>query len=79
MRDGWTGAGLLEAPLWPVVLDAWDVLTSPLIDRVRVCPGEGPCGWLFLDSSRAGNRRWCDMRTCGNRAKARTHYARIHP
>jgi predicted RNA-binding Zn ribbon-like protein len=22
------------------------------------------------------SRRWCDMRDCGNRAKARRHYAR---
>jgi predicted RNA-binding Zn ribbon-like protein len=35
--------------------------------RVRAC---GRCGWLFLDSSRGGRRRWCSMSTCGNREKA---------
>ena len=50
---------------------------KPELLRVRQCPIEsGGCGWLFLDTSRSGNRRWCDMRTCGNRAKARAHYSR---
>lgn len=38
--------------------------------RVRAC---GRCGWLFLDSSRGGRRRWCSMSTCGNREKASRH------
>jgi len=76
VRDGWVGEQSLDSPLWPVVIDAWDLLTTELIDRVRECPGEGTCGWLFLDTSRSGTRRWCDMRTCGNRAKVRTHYTR---
>lgn len=76
VRDGWALTGELEELLWPVVVDAWDVLTGPELARVRECPGdEGLCGWLFVDTSRSGTRRWCDMRTCGNRAKVRTHYA----
>src|SRR5947207_1194403 len=39
----------LEAPLWAVISDAVDLLTSPLLERVRVCPGLDDCGWLFLD------------------------------
>lgn len=39
--------------------------------RVKVCPA---CRWLFLDKSKNQSRRWCDMKVCGNRAKARTHY-----
>ena len=63
--------------LWPVAIDAWDLLTEPELAQVRQCPVDaGGCGWLFLDTSRAGNRRWCDMRTCGNRAKVRAHYSR---
>jgi predicted RNA-binding Zn ribbon-like protein len=76
VQDGWVGVEALDSPLWPVILDAWDLLTTDLIGRVRECPGEGTCGWLFLDTSRSGTRRWCDMRTCGNRAKVRTHYSR---
>jgi predicted RNA-binding Zn ribbon-like protein len=41
-------------------------------DRIRICASE-TCRWLFYDESRSGRRRWCDMATCGNRAKARRH------
>jgi regulator of RNase E activity RraA len=34
-------------------------------------------GVLFVDDSRRGNRRWCDMSVCGNRAKARRHAQRV--
>lgn len=62
-----------EAPervLWAVVRSAAELLTSEKLARLRRCPGE-ECGWLFLDTSRNGMRQWCDMRICGNRAKAR--------
>jgi predicted RNA-binding Zn ribbon-like protein len=44
-------------------------------DRLRVC-GEETCRYVFFDTSRAGRRVWCDMATCGNRAKARRHRER---
>lgn len=44
-------------------------------ERLRVCASE-TCRWVFYDVSRAGKRVWCDMRTCGNRAKARRHRER---
>jgi predicted RNA-binding Zn ribbon-like protein len=40
------------------------------IDRLRICKGSG-CAWLFIDTSKAGRRRWCDMAVCGNTAKTR--------
>lgn len=40
--------------------------------RIRECE----CSWLFLDNSRNQSRRWCDMRVCGNRAKARRFRSR---
>ena len=40
------------------------------LDRMRVCDGRD-CGWVFVDTSKNGRRRWCDMATCGNVAKAR--------
>jgi len=43
--------------------------------RLGVC-ADDTCGWLFIDESPAGRRRWCDMRTCGNRAKVARHRAR---
>jgi predicted RNA-binding Zn ribbon-like protein len=44
-------------------------------DRIRICAND-TCRWIFYDESRAGRRRWCDMATCGNRAKAQRHRAR---
>jgi predicted RNA-binding Zn ribbon-like protein len=61
--------------LWPVARSAADLLTSQEQSRVRECAASD-CGWLFLDLSRNRSRRWCDMETCGNRTKARRHYAR---
>ena len=61
--------------LAPVIRAAADLLTSPDAARVRECGSES-CSWLFLDRSKNASRRWCDMAVCGNRAKARRHYAR---
>ena len=44
-------------------------------DRLRICANDD-CRWAFEDSSRGGRRRWCDMSSCGNAAKARRHRAR---
>lgn len=48
---------------------------SPDSDRLRICASD-TCDGVFYDSSRTGRRRWCDMSTCGNRAKAARHRAR---
>jgi predicted RNA-binding Zn ribbon-like protein len=61
----------LEAPLWPLVRSAVELLTEGDPTRLRACPVEdGGCGWVVLDETRNRSRRWCDMRTCGNHAKA---------
>ncbi len=73
---GWDGdAGALDSLLWSVVRSAGEILTEGDVHRVRECAGER-CGWLFLDTSKNGSRRWCSMDSCGNRAKARGYYAR---
>jgi predicted RNA-binding Zn ribbon-like protein len=59
-----------------LAVDAIDLMRFADLSRLRRCEGED-CGWLFLDSSKAGRRRWCDMTVCGNRAKARRHRAKI--
>ena len=61
--------------LWPIAQSAADLLTSVDLQTVRECAAPD-CGWLFLDTSRNHSRRWCDMKACGNRAKARRHYER---
>jgi predicted RNA-binding Zn ribbon-like protein len=63
--------------------DALARLAEPLVseltggrpERIRVCASD-TCEWIFYDGSRTGRRRWCDMATCGNRAKAARHRAR---
>ena len=63
--------------------DALARLAEPLVseltaghpERIRICASE-TCEWVFYDTSRTSRRRWCDMATCGNRAKAARHRAR---
>jgi len=62
--------------LWPVARAAAELLTSEKSGRVRECDDDRGCGWLFIDQSKNRSRRWCSMESCGNRAKARRHYAR---
>lgn len=45
------------------------------VGRLRICAADD-CRWRFIDRSPAGRRRWCDMRTCGNRAKVAAHRQR---
>ncbi len=68
-------SGTALALLAPVLWSAGDLLAGPRLGRVKRCANP-ECGWLFLDDSRAGKRRWCSMQACGNRAKARRHYHR---
>jgi predicted RNA-binding Zn ribbon-like protein len=58
-----------------------DLLVPPLVDLgierplLRAC-GNRRCGWLFVDRSANGKRRWCDPKACGNRMKVRRYRAR---
>lgn len=63
--------------------EALAALSAPIVaelgsgrpDRFRTCANE-TCRWTFYDTSPTGRRRWCDMKTCGNRAKAARHRQR---
>ena len=63
----------LDRLLWPVAASAAELLTSDNLTMARECASDR-CSWLFLDTSRNKSRRWCDMKTCGNREKAKRHY-----
>ena len=65
----------LDCMLWPVARDAAELLVGQDPARIRACQG-AECHRLFLDVSKAGRRRWCQMETCGNRAKARRYAGR---
>ena len=62
-----------DRPWWPVAASAMELLTSGEVNLARECASDR-CSWLFLDTSRNRSRRWCDMKTCGNREKAKRHY-----
>jgi predicted RNA-binding Zn ribbon-like protein len=69
----WDWKELAERPdavLAPVLWSAARLLTSAEAERVRICGG-ADCGWMYVDRSRNGFRRWCQMRTCGTREKSR--------
>ena len=56
-------------------LSVWRFFEDEDLNRLRQCD-DGDCGWLFLDRSKNGSRRWCSSADCGNRARARRHYQR---
>ena len=66
-------AGLLI----PIVEGAADALILAELSRVRRC-ADPRCGRVFQDETKNGRRRWCDMATCGNRAKAARHRMKLH-
>lgn len=65
----------LEMPLWPIIRSAGEMLLGAPLDRLKTCAGPH-CGWLFLDTTRNGRRRWCEMEVCGSRAKMRRYRRR---
>ena len=77
------GIGIGHRHVGDPIDDALARVTEPLVqelasgnpDRLRVCAND-MCRWVFYDESHAGKRRWCDMSSCGNRAKAARHRAR---
>jgi len=76
LRWSWRDASeRLESVLWPVLRSAAKLLTSEEAAQIRECAGED-CGWMYVDRSRNGLRRWCQMETCGNREKAKRRAGR---
>ena len=60
----------------PVVESAADALVVGELGRIRRC-ADPRCPRVFYDGTKNGRRRWCDMATCGNRAKAARHRGRL--
>jgi predicted RNA-binding Zn ribbon-like protein len=75
---GWGASDDLDRPLWPLAAAAADLLADPDRAPIRMCGlcEEHECTWIFLDETKNRSRRWCSMKDCGNRAKARRHYER---
>jgi len=71
LQWSWRDAGeRLDHVLWPVLRAAGELLASDEASRIRECGGED-CGWLYVDRSRNGLRRWCQMEVCGTKEKSR--------
>jgi predicted RNA-binding Zn ribbon-like protein len=71
LRSGATRrAGTVAQMLSSVAADLLELLAGPDIENVKRCAHDG-CTRLYVDSSRAKNRHWCGMGTCGNKAKVR--------
>lgn len=60
----------LERILFLIARIAAQLLTSSDLENLKCCSGQN-CGWLFYDTSKNNRRQWCDMRDCGNLAKAK--------
>jgi predicted RNA-binding Zn ribbon-like protein len=71
-------SGDLDACLASVARAAADALRPEQRARIKWCEGDR-CTRTFVDSSRGGNRRWCGMAGCGDRAKAAAYRARRRP
>jgi predicted RNA-binding Zn ribbon-like protein len=63
----------LDEPVCLIMKSAYDILTNEDFARLKECPS---CGWLFIDRTKNAGRRWCDMRVCGSRDKAKRYYHR---
>ena len=68
----WTLPNVVDPalPLWLLSLSTNALMTSEQMSLVRQC-GSTECRWLFIDTSKNHTRRWCNMKICGNRMKAR--------
>ena len=64
----WKAQEPLKSVLATVARDAIALFTSAEAERLKVC-AQPRCAMLFLDTSRSGQRRWCSMNICGNKAK----------
>ena len=71
--DAAASADLLDRPWWPVVASALELLTHGPLDRIKQCPVDEGCSWLFLDATKNRSRRWCSMDDCGTTQKIRRY------
>lgn len=67
----------LDTVVSRLAYEAADLLTAPRLSRVKECFGRN-CGWLFLDTSCNGLRRWCSEEGCGTPARVARHRAKRH-
>ncbi len=59
--------------LHPIYQSLEKLLSNGAGNRIKEC---GECRWLFWEQTKSNTRKWCDMRYCGSRKKAREYYRR---
>src|SRR5215207_2071323 len=68
-----------DTPIGAAIGAIFAITARAMIDgtwqRFKACPGRH-CGWAFYDHSRNQSARWCSMKVCGDREKARAYYQR---
>jgi predicted RNA-binding Zn ribbon-like protein len=74
-RRSWSPSAGASALLSTIARDAIEAVAGDLASRIKRCEGVN-CAIPFVDTSRPGNRRWCSMDRCGNRAKVTAHRRR---
>ena len=65
----------VEAAIGALLAIAARAMIGGTWERLKACPGRH-CGWTFYDRSRNQSARWCAMKVCGDREKARAYYER---
>jgi len=65
--------GDLMAPVWRLLLSAYDLLKSGDLHNLKQCQR---CAWLFMDQTKNHRKKWCSMESCGNAQKTKRYYAR---
>ena len=63
----------LQSPLWIIFQSLHDMLATENVDRIKECPR---CGWVFVDHTKNGKRRWCDPEECGTTDKMQRYHAK---
>jgi predicted RNA-binding Zn ribbon-like protein len=69
------GAGDVDAAIGALLAIVARAVIDGSWQRLKACPGRH-CGWAFYDRSRNQSARWCAMKVCGDREKARAYYER---
>jgi len=68
--------------------DPWAIVTSDIATSAMRLVGEGrsvkvcanpSCTWMFVDESRSGSRRWCDVSICGSLINVRRYRGSTPP
>lgn len=62
-------SGDVDAALATLARSAIELVSGAERELIRECEA-GECTRLYVDHSARRSRRWCDMRSCGNRVKA---------